>query len=160
MMKISQTGINLIKQYEGCRHHPYQDSVGLWTVGYGHLLGDGHTLSDTDNRTFTDEELDEFLRSDIARFEHGVSTYCTVLLTQGQFDALVCFAYNLGLGTLQRSTLRTKLNASDYDGASQEFLKYTKAGGVVLKGLVARRQAEYQLFTRIDPITDTSTSDT
>ena len=159
-MKISQAGINLIKQYEGYKNVPYRCPAGLFTVGYGHVLGDGHTLSDADNRTFTDEELENFLRADIGRFEHGVSTYCTVLLTQGQFDALVCFAYNLGLGTLQRSTLRTKLNASDYDGASQEFLKYTKAGGVVLKGLVARRQAEYQLFTRIDPITDTSTSDT
>ena len=154
-MKISQAGIDLIKEFESCKLTPYRDCVGIWTVGWGHVLGNGHTLSDADNRTFTQEEVDEFLRSDLERFEHGVSTYCTVLLTQGQFDSLVCFSYNLGLGTLQRSTLRQKILSGDGEGAAKEILKYDKAGGVVLKGLTRRRQAEYQLFTRIDPITDT-----
>ena len=159
-MKISQTGINLIKQYEGYKNVPYRCPAGLFTVGYGHVLGDGHTLSDADNRTFTDEELDDFLRADIGRFEHGVSTYCTVLLTQGQFDSLVLFSYNLGIGTLSRSTLLKKLNAGDYKGAAKEILRFDKAGGQVLKGLTRRRQAEYRLFTQLDPITDTSISDT
>ena len=154
-MKTSQAGIDLIKQFESCKLTPYRDCVGIWTVGWGHVLGNGHTLSDDDNRTYTQEEVDEFLRSDLERFEHGVLTYITVPLTQGQFDSLVCFSYNLGLGTLQRSTLRQKILRGDGEGAAEEILKYNKAGGVVLKGLTRRRQAEYQLFTRIDPITDT-----
>ena len=153
-MKTSQTGIDLIKEFEGCKLKPYKDVVGLLTVGYG------HRLADADNRDYTQEEADEFLGSDIGRFEHGVSTYCTVLLTQGQFDSLVLFSYNLGLGTLSRSTLLKKLNAGDYDGAAKEILRFDKAGGVVVKGLTRRRQAEYRLFTQIDPITDTSASDT
>ena len=75
----------------------------------------------------------------------------TVYLTQCQFDALVSFSFNLGLGVLQRSTLRQKLNRNDYDVASKEFLKYTRAGGKVLNGLVRRRQAEYNLFNRHSP---------
>ena len=157
-MKISQAGLDLIKKYEGCKLKSYQDSVGLWTVGFGHLIGNGKTKPD--KLIYTQEEVDGLLRTDLARFESGVSAYCTLPLTQGQFDSIVCFSYNLGLGTLSRSTLLKKLNAGDYDGASQEFLKYTKAGGVVLKGLVARRQAENQLFTQLDPITDTSALNT
>ena len=154
MMKTSQAGIDLIKKFEGCKLTPYKDAVGLLTVGYG------HRIEDADNRTYTQEEVDEFLRSDLARFEHGVLTYITVPLTSNQFDSLVCFSYNLGIGTLQRSTLRQKILSGDGEGAAKEILKYDKAGGVVLKGLTRRRQAEYQLFTQLDPITDTSISDT
>jgi len=153
-MRISQQGIDLIKSFEGCKLKPYKDVVGLLTVGYG------HRLADADNRDYTQEEVDEFLRSDLERFEHGVLTYVTVPLTQGQFDSLVCFSYNLGLGTLQRSTLRQKILSGDGEGAAKEILRFDKAGGVVVKGLTRRRQAEYRLFTQLDPITDTSTSDT
>ena len=159
-MKISQAGINLIKQYEGYRTVPYRCPAGLVTVGYGHVLGNGVTLSESDNRKFTIGEIDELLRTDLARFERGVLRYCTVHLSQSQFDACVSWAYNLGLGRLQRSTLRQKLNRQDYEGASKELLKYDKVNGKALKGLTRRRQAEYRLFTQIDPITDTSTSDT
>jgi lysozyme len=153
-MKTSQAGIDLIKEFEGCKLKPYKDVVGLLTVGYG------HRLAEADNRDYTQEEVDEFLRSDLERFERGVLTYITVPLTQGQFDSLVCFSYNLGLGTLQRSTLRQKILSGDGEGAAKEILRFDKAGGVVVKGLTRRRQAEYRLFTQIDPITDTSTSDT
>ena len=147
-MKISQAGIDLIKKFEGCKLKPYKDVVGLLTVGYG------HRLADADNRDYTQEEADEFLGSDIERFERGVSTYCTVLLTQGQFDSLVAWSYNLGLGTLSRSTLLKKLNSGDYVGAAEEILKYNKAGGVVLKGLVTRRKAEYDLFNTITQVSN------
>ena len=153
-MKTSQAGIDLIKEFEGCKLKPYKDVVGLLTVGYG------HRIAEADNRDYTQEEVDEFLRSDLERFEHGVLTYVTVPLTQGQFDSLVCFSYNLGLGTLQRSTLRQKILSGDGEGAAKEILRFDKAGGVVVKGLTRRRQAEYRLFTQLDPITDTSTSDT
>jgi lysozyme len=92
------------------------------------------------------EEVDAILRADLARFERGVSTFCPVPLTQGQFDGLVSFSFNVGLGTLQRSTLRQKVLRSDIKGAAEEFLKYTKAGGKELKGLVTRRKDERALF--------------
>ena len=154
-MKISQAGIALIKRFEGCKLKPYLCPAKKWTVGYGHVLGNGVTLAVADNRTFTQGEADEFLGSDIERFERGVLRYCTVHLSQSQFDALVSFAYNLGVGTVQRSTLRQKLNRQDYEGASKELLKYDKVNGKALKGLTRRRQAEYRLFTQLDPITDT-----
>ena len=150
-MKISNEGLQLIKKYEGYKTTPYRCPAGLYTVGYGHLIGNGLQLPDEWNRTFFLGEIDELLERDLARFERGVLRYCTVYLTQSQFDALVSFSFNLGLGVLQRSTLRQKLNRGDYDGASKEFLKYTRAGGKVLKGLVRRRQAEYNLFNRHSP---------
>ena len=150
-MKISNKGLQLIRKYEGCKTTPYRCPAGLYTVGYGHVIGNGLQLPDEWNRTFSLGEIDELLRTDLARFERGVSRYCPVYLTQSQFDALVSFSFNLGLGVLQRSTLRQKLNRGDYDGASKEFLKYTRAGGKVLKGLVRRRQAEYNLFNRHSP---------
>jgi lysozyme len=103
-------------------------------------------LRPEDNRVFSMEEVDAILRADLARFERGVATYCPVSLTQGQFDGLVSFSFNVGLGTLQRSTLRQKVLRGDFDGAADEFLKYTKAGGKVLKGLVTRRNDERALF--------------
>jgi GH24 family phage-related lysozyme (muramidase) len=92
------------------------------------------------------EEVNEILRADLARFEKGVATYCPVSLTQGQFDSLVSFSFNVGLGTLQRSTLRQKVLRGDMEGASEELLKYCMAGGKVLKGLQKRRLDERALF--------------
>jgi lysozyme len=92
------------------------------------------------------DEVNAILKSDLARFEKGVATYCPVALTQGQFDALVSFSFNVGLGTLQRSTLRQKLNRGDKDGAAEELLKYCMAGGKILKGLQNRRIDERALF--------------
>ena len=159
-MRISQQGVDLIKQFEGCRLKPYLCPAKKWTVGYGHVLGNGATLAEADNRLFTKEEVDVLLRTDLERFELGVLRYCTVHLSQSQFDALVSWSYNLGLGTLQRSTMRQKILRKDGEAASKELLKYDKVGGRPLKGLTRRRQAEYRLFTQIDPIRDTSTSDT
>ena len=150
-LTISDEGISLIKRYEGYKTTPYRCPAGLYTVGYGHVIGNGLQLPDEWNRTFSLGEIDELLRTDLARFERGVLRYCTVYLTQSQFDSLVSFSFNLGLGVLQRSTLRQKLNRGDYNGAAKEFLKYTRAGGKVLKGLVRRRQAEYNLFNRHSP---------
>ena len=145
-MKISERGLNLIKRYEGLRLKPYRCAAGLWTVGYGHVIGDGRTLPDSENRTLTKEEVDSLLSADIRRFERGVLRLCPVLLTQGQFDALVSFSFNLGLGNLQRSTLRMKTNRGERDAAAKEFMKWTKAGGKVLSGLVKRRSDEAVLY--------------
>lgn len=145
-MKISERGLNLIKRYEGLRLRPYKCPAGLWTVGYGHVIGDGRTLPESARRPYTKEEVDSLLQKDVARFERGVLRLCPVSLTQGQFDALVSFSFNLGLGNLQRSTLRMKTNRGETDRAAKEFLKWVRANGKVLLGLVNRRKDEARLF--------------
>jgi len=136
----------MIKHHEGVRSKPYKCPAGLWTVGVGHLIGDGKTLPPEWNRTFSQDEIDSILASDLRRFERGVHRLCPVPLTQGQFDALVSFAFNLGLGGLQRSSVRMCTNRMDKDGAVRGLLKYTKGGGKVLPGLVKRRRDESALY--------------
>jgi lysozyme len=145
-MKLSVEGLNLIKRFEGVRNRPYRCSAGLWTVGVGHLIGDGKLLPESWNRTFTEEEINALLVRDLSRFERGVGMYIKVPLRQHEYDALCSFAFNLGLGTLQRSTLRQKINRNDKEGAAKEILKYCRAGGKIIKGLQKRREAEYQMF--------------
>ena len=145
-MKISQRGLDLIKRYEGIKLKPYRCPAGLWTVGCGHLIGNGNMLPDSWNRKFTIEEVNALLATDVYRFERGIERYISAKLTQGMFDALVSFSFNLGLGTLQRSSLRQKINRGDYEGAKKVLLKYNKAGGKVLKGLDLRRKDEAALF--------------
>jgi lysozyme len=115
-------------------------------VGVGHLIGDGLSLPDSWNRTLEAAEIDALLAKDVARFERGVARYISAKLTQGQFDALVSFSFNLGLGTLQRSKVRLKLNRGDKEGAIASLLKYNKAGGKELKGLTFRRRDEAKLM--------------
>jgi lysozyme len=107
---------------------------------------DAYPLRPEDNRKFSVEEVDFILAADLQRFERGVEKFVPVPLTQGQFDALVSFSFNVGLGTLQRSTLRAKINRGDKDGAAEEFLKYCMAGGKILKGLQNRRIDERAMF--------------
>ena len=103
-------------------------------------------MAQEDNRQFSKDEVDVILRNDLQRFERGVHTFCPVPLTQGMFDGLVSFSFNVGLGTLQRSTLRQKVLRGDKEGAAEELLKYCMAGGKVLKGLQNRRLDERALF--------------
>ena len=147
-MITSQRGIALIKHYEGVRVRPYRCPAGLWTVGVGHLIGDGKQLPDSYNKTFTEREVDELLRKDLARFERGVTMLFPVSyrFTQGAYDALVSFSFNLGLGALQRSTVRSALLRGDKTMAGESLLKYCRAGGKILKGLQLRRQAEHKLL--------------
>lgn len=137
---INQKGLNLIKHFEGCRLEVYLDAVGLPTVGYGHM---DKSLKVGDN--ITQEEADRLLAEDLARFEDGVNDLLAVHVNDNEFSALVCLAFNIGLGAFGKSTLLKKVNNKMPD-AAQEFLKWTKAGGTVLKGLVRRRQAEMELF--------------
>jgi lysozyme len=145
-MKTSQQGLKLIERFEGLSLTPYKDCIGLYTIGVGHLIGDGRSLPSSWNRTLTVNECYELLASDVTKFELGIARYITAKLTQNQFDALVSFAFNLGLGTLQRSSLRQKLNRGDQEGAIKTWLKYNMAGGQVVKGLNLRRKAEVSLF--------------
>ena len=146
-MKVSNAGIQLIKHHEGVRSKPYRCPAGLWTVGVGHLIGDGKSLPESWNKTFTNDEINGLLKSDLNRFELGVSKMLpNVRLRQCEFDCLVSFAFNLGLGTFQRSTLRQALLRGDKEAAIESLLKYCRAGGRVLKGLQLRREAEAKMF--------------
>lgn len=157
-MKISEAGIQLIKSFEGCHNMPYKCPAALWTIGYGHVLYPDQACLKTPerglygikpehNRVFEYDEIDELLEQDLQRFQDGVSRLCPASNDrQSHFDAMVAFAFNVGLGNLQSSTLRMKYNRSDIEGTADEFLKWTKASGKVLKGLVRRREAERALF--------------
>jgi lysozyme len=145
-MKTSEIGLNLIKHYEGFYSKPYRCPAGLWTIGYGHVINDGRVLPADCNRVFLKDEINALLTADLKRFERGVALYCPVQLTQNQFDALVSFSFNLGLGTLQRSKVRQRINRKDVVGAANVLLKYNTARGKVLKGLDLRRKDEYALL--------------
>lgn len=146
-MKVSQKAIILIKHHEGVRNKPYKCPAGLWTVGVGHLIGDGKSLPENWNRIFTQEEIDGLLKHDLNRFELGVCKMLpSVQLKQCEFDALVSFSFNLGLGTFQRSTIRQALLRGDKEAAMESLVKYCKAGGKILKGLQTRRLDERRLF--------------
>jgi lysozyme len=150
-MITSQRGIALIKHYEGVRVRPYRCPAGLWTVGVGHLIGDGKQLPDSYNKTFTTAEVDALLRLDLKRFEIGVTKLLpNVKLTSGEFSCCVSFSFNHGLGLFQRSTFRQAVIRGDKEAAMESLLKYCKARvkGVLteLKGLKNRRLDEKQLF--------------
>ena len=146
-MNVSKAGIALIKHHEGVRSRPYRCPANLWTVGVGHLIGDGKSLPDSWNRTFTKEEIDGLLKSDLRRFELGVHKMLpNVPLRQHEFDAIISFCFNLGLGCFQRSTLRQALLRGDKKAAMESLVKYCRAGGKILKGLQIRRLDEKALF--------------
>lgn len=144
-MQTSDKGIALIKEFEGCKLTAYQDSVGVWTIGYGWTQPvDGKPIRA--GMTIKQETAERLLKTGLVSYENDVSRLVKVGLTQGQFDALVSFMYNLGSRSLSTSTLLRKLNAGDYAGAADEFLRWNKAGGKVLNGLTRRREAERALF--------------
>ena len=143
-MKISAAGLKLVKTFEGLRTTAYVCPAGVLTIGYGST--GAHA---TPGKTITEAEAEALLLKDLTRFEAGVAELITKPLTQGQFDALVSFAFNLGCGALEESTLRRRLNGGEEANAviSQELPKWVKAGGQTLPGLVRRRDAEVQLAT-------------
>lgn len=156
-MKVSTKALSMIRHHEGVRQRSYRCPALLWTIGVGHVLYPeqgklpldqrmGVLLKPEDDRLFSMEEVNGILAADLHRFELGVERFCPVILTQGQFDALVSFSFNVGLGTLQRSTLRQKVLKNNMEGAAEELLKYCMAGGKPLKGLQNRRKDERALF--------------
>jgi lysozyme len=146
-VKVSERGIKLIKHHEGVRNRPYRCAANLYTVGVGHLIGDGKSLPESWNRTFSQEEIDGILKSDLRRFELGVHKMLpNVPLRQSEFDSIVSFCFNLGLGCFQRSTLRQALLRGDKKAAMESLVKYCRAGGKILKGLQTRRLDEKALF--------------
>ena len=144
-MQISKSGIELIKRFEGLRLKAYQDSVGVWTIGYGWTQPvDGKKVGP--GMQIDQATADRLLKCGVVQYEQGVNQLVKVKITQGQFDALVCFAYNLGLRSLSTSTLLQKLNAGDTQGAADQFGRGVNAGGKRRDGLVARRAAECEMF--------------
>jgi lysozyme len=143
-MNISDQGINAIKHFEGFRNRPYQDIVGKWTVGYGHLVrpGDGVVIGDF----ITPVQATTFLKHDLLEAEEVVNNYVQVSLTQFQFDALVSFVYNLGGANFIKSHLLSNLNAGDITAAANEFLKWDMAGNRHEEALKERREAEQRMF--------------
>jgi|APGre2960657404_1045060.scaffolds.fasta_scaffold23064_4 GH24 family phage-related lysozyme (muramidase) len=142
-MKISAAGIELLKQFEGCRLTAYQDSVGVWTIGFGTTAGvkEGQTISQV--------KAEEYLRSDLAIFEKAVTESLKVPVNQNQFDALVSFTYNVGVSAFRSSTLLNLINEkTDKKVVAAEFSKWVKAGNQTLPGLVSRRKAESELFLK------------
>ncbi len=136
-----EAGLSIIRDCEGLRTTSYRCPAGIPTIGYGHT---GPEVKD--GQTITKEEADRLLRDDVKNAERAIKRLVKVQLTQGQFDALVSFTFNLGAGNLQTSTLLKKLNAGDYAGAAEQFLVWNKAAGKVLPGLVKRRERERQCF--------------
>lgn len=137
-MKTSQTGINLIKKYEGCRLQAYKPipTEQFWTIGYGHYGPDVKP-----GQMITQAEAEVLLGIDLKKYEQAVESTTPFALNQAQFDALVSFAYNCGVGNLKKLVSgRTAPQVAD------AILKYTKAGGKVLPGLARRRQEERDLF--------------
>jgi lysozyme len=146
-VKVSNAGIQLIKHHEGVRYKPYKCPANLYTVGVGHLIGDGKSLPREWDKTFTVAEVDGILKHDLNRFELGVHKMLpNVPLRQHEFDAIVSFCFNLGLGCFQRSTIRQALLRGDKEQAMESLVKYCRAGGKILKGLQKRRLDEKQLF--------------
>jgi lysozyme len=157
-VKVSPAAIHMIKHHEGVRLRPYRCPALLWTTAVGHVIDPSHIavkyedrknlpIPDGWDRQLSMGEVDAILAQDLARFERGVARYCPAAVNhQGQFDALVSFAFNVGLGNLQRSSIRMRYNRGDIEGAADAFLMWTKAAGRVLPGLVKRRQDERAMF--------------
>jgi lysozyme len=169
-VKLSHAGAELMHRYEGCRNRPYLCPAHIWTIGYGHVLyqeqirlpmvkKEGYAgmirkefpLAEGDNRVWTKDEINELFATDVSSFERGVLRLVPgVAGRQGSFDALVSFAFNAGLGNLQRSQIRMRANRGDWPGAGEALMDWTKGGGKVLPGLVKRREAERALLLSDD----------
>jgi lysozyme len=145
-MKISLTGLSLVKAQEGWVDHVYKDVAGHDTIGYGHLVKLGERFPPT----IFYEQGELLLKSDLEWAEEVVTASVKVPLSQNQFDALVDFTFNEGEGHFKGSTLLKLLNESNYIGASGEFKKWVYANGEVNEDLAARREKERQLFLTVE----------
>ena len=148
-MKINKAGINLIKKYEGFRSHAYRDAVGVWTIGYGHTSMAG-TPNVSKGLKISRRQGETILARDVEKFARAIQPLITVELNENQFSALVSFAYNVGVGGFKRSSVLKRVNARQFDAVPHRLSLWVKAGGRTLRGLVARRAAEADLFLASD----------
>jgi len=139
--KYSDQGFALTKQFEGLKLTAYQDQGGVWTIGYGHTGPNVHG-----GLTITEDQANQLLEADMARAVTAVNNAVTAEISQAQFDALVDFVFNLGATSLLTSTLLRDVNSGDFTDAAPQFLLWDHCKGVVVPGLLRRRQAEMQLF--------------
>lgn len=137
----SKSGLALTEQFEACRLDAYPDLKGVWTIGFGHTGPDVHC-----GMVITQAQAEAYLKADIKAASDAVNHLVTIAIGQGEFDALVDFAYNVGIGALTGSTLLRDLNAGDFAGAADRFEEWDHAGGFVVAGLLRRREAEETLF--------------
>jgi len=149
-VKINKAGLNIIKHFEGWSDTPYLCPANRWTIAYGSTWDIRGNPVTADHPRITEKQGEALLRKEVHHIENAIRRLIKVPLTENQFSALCSWGFNVGSGNVQNSTLRMKLNRNDVEGASDEFRKWRKAGGKILKGLVVRRQAEQQLFDRID----------
>jgi len=141
-MQLSAEGLELIKRSEGFRGNLYTDVAGFPTIGYGHRV----TPQESFPGGIGEAQAAALLTEDVLEAERMVGRLVGVALTQGQFDALVDFCFNLGAGRLAGSSLLRELNAGQYEAAAEQLLSWDHAGGVVNAGLKARREAEFELW--------------
>ncbi len=139
-MNLSNTGLQLIEEFENCRLTAYLDIRGIPTIAWGHT--DGVQLGDT----CTQDQADTWLTQDTQNAVDHINNLVKVPLTQPEFDALCSFAYNIGCGAFAGSTMLKLLNAGDYAGAADQFERWDKSGGQVIAGLLRRRRTEVQEF--------------
>lgn len=144
-MKTSDKGIAFIKRWEGVYLKAYRCSANVLTIGVGHTAAMGEPTP-VEGMKITEQEAEDILRRDLASVERDVKASLKVLVNQRQFDTLVSFVFNVGIGAFRKSTLLKKLNASDYEAVPEELMKWTRAGGKVVQGLVNRRKAEADLW--------------
>ena len=139
-MNLSQNGVALIKRFEGCKLEAYQDIVGVWTIGFGFTKGvkpgDRMTMAECESRLLTE----------VREYEAAVLRACTVAPNQNQFDALVSFAWNIGIAGMSGSSVIKYHNKKDIVNAMKSFALWNKAGGKVVQGLVNRRAAEAAIY--------------
>jgi lysozyme len=147
VLHLSQKGLDLIKQFEGLKLNPYLCPANIATIGFGNTYYPDGTKVKLTDPAITAQKAEELLKFLVQSYEKGVDSFCRDDINQNQFDALTSFAYNVGVGNLQKSTLIKKVNLNPNDPAIRlEFMKWNKGAGKVLAGLTRRRQAEADLY--------------
>jgi lysozyme len=147
MRHSTYNGLKLIKQFEGFSSKIYLDAVGFPTIGYGHLIKphEKHLYKNG----ISELDAESILKQDVQVVESAVARFIKTPLTNNQFDALASFTFNVGIGALQRSTLRAKVNRQEHEQVPAEFLRWVYADGKKLSGLIRRRRIESELYVSI-----------
>lgn len=146
-MRLSQNGLTLIKKFEGFRSHPYLCSAGIPTIGYGSTYYENGVRVKLSDSPISEEWAEELLKKNVVHYDLAVNSLTRDDITQNQYDALVSFAYNVGVTNFKNSTLLKRINANPKDpNITNQFMKWIRAGGRVVKGLILRRREEAQLY--------------
>ena len=142
-MFISNKGLDIIKHFESLQLKAYKCSANVWTIGYG------HTKNVKEGDRISEDQANYFLMQDLYSVERAIIRHVKTEINQNQFDALCSLIFNIGITAFKDSTLLNKLNNNDFNGASNEFKRWNRVNGIVMRGLIRRRQAEQDLFNAI-----------